>query len=269
MNKPRDWVQIGGGKDGTIYQDKNDPSILYKDLSKKNPYNGCSLKTYDDRMFYAQELSSNSMSNKRKLAIPRRVMNLRLYNLVRIYELVGDHYFSYDKAGYYMEYYEPVLSGKVDKKGNPIPKLIIDFPLEYIIRNYYTMEETLQEMWKKGIVIGDLFHENYICTKDKIVLIDIDSYNKVKHKDRVREFIGMEPHSYKYDANKIFRNFIRESLELAGDQTIVQSIDFYRFYDNPEYSFIEDIQNYDPKMTLREYLRTKTQELNLRHERHR
>lgn len=261
MEKRHNWVEIGSGKDGTVYRSTDEPSLALKNLNKASSYNGCSIRRYD-AVNFEQESSYINRSNRSKLKMAKIISNLRLYNLVKIYEICGYGYFSKDDPYYYMEYYEPVLTNRVDKNGKPIKKLLIDFPLEYIIRNYYSFEETLNEMWKNGVVIGDLFHENYICTKDRIVLIDIDSYNKLKVGDRIRDKIGIETHSYKYDAYKIFKNFIRESIELSTDVELISPMDFERFYTNPEYSFIDDIQKYDPNMTLRDYLKLKKKELN-------
>lgn len=221
-------------------------------------------------------------SIKDKEVIPNIVSNLQLYNLVRIYEIQ-----SYKLCTVTYQYYrdgnrkinakkfknvvsyrmEKIIPAKTEKtKYGEDDKLILDFSLEYIIRNYYTCEETLKELRKNYLIVDDLHHGNFICTDDRIVLIDVDRYTYAK--PNILNFRRKKDYSDKIiNADKLFGEMIYEHISLAHDNEIVSLLEFYKFYNDPEYNFIEDIKTYDPSMTLREYLRIKKAELNLNRKR--
>ena len=242
---------LTSGTEGSIYTIDNDDSSLIKRVFKEG-------------------------SIRKKKIIPSIVSNLKLYNLVRIYEIK-----SYKLCTVTYEYYrdglkvrnvkefrnvvsyrmEKINPAKKEVNGHIEEKLILDFPLEYIIRNYYLCEDTIKELRENNLIVDDLHHGNFICTDERIVLIDVDRYTYIKPK----LFFGKEKdYSNKIiNANKLFEKMIHEHISLTHDDEIISLLEFYKFYNNPEYNFIDDIQKYDPNMTLRDYLKIKKKELNI------
>lgn len=245
MTDNKEWERIGSGREGIVYRNKENMGIARKDLFSRRVLNNCSLAKIDN------EDRRKIRTREELLKMPMEIMNLKLYNLVRIYDLYSD-----DKIGYYMEYYEPVLGNQVDSKGHKEKKLLLDFSLEYIIENYYKIEETIESLNDAEIKIGDLWLENYICTNGKIVLIDIDSYELKTGFYKLKDRLGMIPKYEKLDnIHSVFKKLIHEAIFADSDHAIISSLQFSDFFES--YDFIEDIKKHNPKMTLREYLRIK------------
>ncbi len=88
-------------------------------------------------------------------------------NMTEIYELLYDDENLEEVGGYISKYYERNLIN------------ILNQDIDYILDNMNDIEKLFDELSKYLIRVDDVKYKNTILTKDKIILIDPDSYKKV------------------------------------------------------------------------------------------
>ena len=88
-------------------------------------------------------------------------------NMTEIYELLYADENLEEVGGYISKYYERNLIN------------ILNQDIDYILDNMNDIEKLFDELSKHMIRVDDVKYKNTILTKDKIILIDPDSYKKV------------------------------------------------------------------------------------------
>lgn len=87
-------------------------------------------------------------------------------NMTEIYELLYADENLEEVGGYISKYYERNLIN------------ILNQDIDYILDNMNDIEKLFDELSKHMIRVDDVKYKNTILTKDKIILIDPDSYKK-------------------------------------------------------------------------------------------
>ena len=261
-----------GGKDGKIVSVTEDK--LIKQLSRERNGNvpNTDRMEYDSSAFYRAEAMAfgskkPTLSNKQLLRIPRIVSNLKLYNVVKIYEILENCALLRGNPGYVMKrYYHSLDYTKRNFDGTYKRKSLLDFDLKYFIDNYHRLDSDLKVLWENGISPNDISYVdgNCIFSDEGIILIDVDGYTWLSSLDKLRDKLGLKTKTLKYDANKMINGYIREAIELLDSRRkkeIMSGVDWTQISLDENFDLLEELSKYDPSMTLFEYIKIKSEEL--------
>lgn len=265
--------EIARGKDGAIYNVSNDPNLLYKELFQyKTPSVFTDAVDRDQRSFFSSELNTSigntkACSEKELMKIPRIISNLKLNNFVKIIALYDKFTIRRSNPGYVMKKYTPSIDYSRPKgNGEYKNKSLLDFKLSYLIDNYLRLQEDIDLLWKKGISLRDHNNiDNYIITDDGIMFIDVDGYALVNPLDRLKNKMGFKKISVrKADVNGLISSLIRNALDYLEEdrrKDIMQPTTWTSISNRDNFNLLEDLYNYDSNMTIYDYLKIKTEEL--------
>lgn len=261
-----------GGKDGKIVSVTEDK--LIKQLSRERNGNVPNTDNRDSHSYayYTSESSSmmpkgTFLTNKQLLRIPRIISNLKLFNVVKIYEIIDDCRLFKGDPGYVMKrYYHSLDYSKRNLDGTYKRKSLLDFDLKYIIDNYHRLNSDLQTLWDNGVSPSDISYVdgNCIFSDEGIILIDIDGYVLLSPLDKLRDKLGLKTKTLKYDANRMINGYIREAIDLLESQRkkeIMSGVDWTQISLDENFDLLEELEKYDPNMKLFDYIKIKSEEL--------
>lgn len=163
----------------------------------------------------------------------RKIRNLNIHNVYKIYDIIGNNRFSLRTIhGYYMKYY---------KKESDL----LDQPIEYVIRNIHSLEDTMQQLYKNNINVTDLHGDNLIVSKEGLIIIDVDNYSFY---NPLTKRLFYKP----YPVMSIIKTKVYDELLLRD--TEVSAVELYKYSDFDSPSFLEEVKNFS---TLYDYLEYK------------